>query len=81
MGLNGKFNALSTFAAAKGEYIAQFDGDDYLITNDKLQKQVEMMDANPHYSACFHNARVIFDDNAAPPYLVNYTDQERVYGG
>ena len=29
------------------------------------------MDANPHYSACYHNARVIFDDNAAPPYLVN----------
>jgi glycosyltransferase involved in cell wall biosynthesis len=53
MGLNGKFNALATFAAAKGEYIAQFDGDDYLLTTDKLQKQVEMMDANPHYSACF----------------------------
>lgn len=71
MGLNGKFNALATFAAARGEYIAQFDGDDYLLVPDKLQKQVEMMDANPHYSACFHNARVIFDDNAAPPYLVN----------
>ncbi|GGH39178.1 glycosyltransferase family 2 protein [Dyadobacter endophyticus] len=71
MGLNGKFNALATFAAAKGEYIAQFDGDDYLLVTDKLQKQVEMMDANPHYSACFHNAKVVFDDNAAPPYLVN----------
>ena len=71
MGLNGKFNALATFAAAKGEYIAQFDGDDYLLVPDKLQKQVEMMDANPHYSACFHNARVIYDDNAAPPHLVN----------
>ncbi len=76
MGLNGKFNALATFAAAKGEYIAQFDGDDYLLVPDKLQKQVEMMDANPHYSACFHNARVIYDDNAAPPHLVNWINKK-----
>ena len=71
LGLNGKYNALSTFAAAKGEYTAQFDGDDYLLSPHKLQKQVEMLDANPHYSASYHNARVIFDDNSAPPYLVN----------
>lgn len=71
LGLNGKYNALSTFAAAKGEYIAQFDGDDYLISPDKLQKQVEMLDAHPEYSACYHNAKVVYDDNAAPPYLVN----------
>ena len=70
MGLNGKYNALSTFAAAKGEYTAQLDGDDYLVSPDKLQKQVEMMDANPHYSASYHNAKVVFDDNSAPPYLV-----------
>lgn len=76
MGLNGKFNALATFAAAKGEYIAQFDGDDYLLVPDKLQKQVEMMDANPHYSACFHNAKVVYDDNAAPPHLVNWINQK-----
>ncbi|WP_342088846.1 glycosyltransferase family 2 protein [Dyadobacter sp. OTU695] len=76
LGLNGKFNALATFAAAKGEYIAQFDGDDYLLVPDKLQKQVDMMDANPHYSACFHNARVVYDDNAAPPHLVNWINKK-----
>jgi glycosyltransferase involved in cell wall biosynthesis len=71
LGLNGKFNALQTFAIAKGEYIAQFDGDDYLTSPHKLQKQVEMLDANPHYSASFHNAMVIYDDNSAPPEEVN----------
>lgn len=76
MGLNGKFNALATFAAARGEYIAQFDGDDYLLVPDKLQKQVEMLDANPHYSASFHNAKVIYDDNAAPPHLVNWINKK-----
>ncbi|CAG5003736.1 hypothetical protein DYBT9275_03219 [Dyadobacter sp. CECT 9275] len=72
MGLNGKYNALSTFAAAQGEYIAQFDGDDYLTSPHKLQKQVEMLDANPQYSASFHNAQAIYDDNSAPPHLVNW---------
>ena len=72
LGLNGKFNALQTFAIAEGEYIAQMDGDDYLTSPHKLQKQVEMLDANPHYSASFHNAMTIYDDQSAPSHLVNY---------
>lgn len=72
LGLNGKFNALATFAAAKGEYIAQFDGDDYLISPHKLQKQVDVMDSNPDYVACFHNAQAIYDDLTAEPHLVNW---------
>ena len=71
LGLNGKYNALNTFANAKGEYIAQFDGDDYLTSPHKLQKQVEMLDANPHYSASYHNAMAIYDDHSAPSHLVN----------
>ena len=72
MGLNGKYNALSTFAAAKGEYIAQFDGDDYLTSPYKLQRQVDMLDAHPEYSASFHNAEAIYDDKSAPSHLVNW---------
>lgn len=71
LGLNGKYNALNTFANAKGEYIAQFDGDDYLTSPHKLQKQVDMLDANPHYSASYHNAMAIYDDHSAPSHLVN----------
>ncbi len=78
LGLNGKFNALQCFAMAKGEYIAQFDGDDYLTSPHKLQRQVDMLDANPHYSASYHNAEVIFDDNAAPPYLFNTLDKKEI---
>ncbi|NIJ53794.1 glycosyltransferase family 2 protein [Dyadobacter arcticus] len=76
LGLNGKFNALQTFAMAKGEYIAQFDGDDYLTSPHKLQKQVEMLDVNPHYSASYHNAMAIYDDNSAPSHLVNISNKK-----
>ncbi|MCE7040579.1 glycosyltransferase [Dyadobacter sp. CY312] len=78
LGLNGKYNALNTFANAKGEYIAQFDGDDYLTSPHKLQKQVEMLDANPHYSASYHNAMAIYDDNSAPSHLVNMLKKPEV---
>lgn len=69
LGLNGKYNALATFDAAKGEYIAQMDGDDYLTDKHKLQKQVEFMDANPQYPATFHNAQVIYEDGSMDPFL------------
>jgi glycosyltransferase involved in cell wall biosynthesis len=78
LGLNGKYNALNTFAHAKGEYIAQFDGDDYLTSPYKLQKQVEMLDANPHYSACYHNAEAIYDDLSAPSHLVNTVKKKEI---
>ena len=40
------------FNAAQGEYIAVHHSDD-LWRSDKLQKQVEFLDANEEYAACF----------------------------
>lgn len=44
------------FPKAKGKYYAYCEGDDYWCNENKLQKQVDFMDAHPEYSACVHNS-------------------------
>lgn len=39
----------------EGEYIAACEGDDYWCDENKLQKQVDFLNAHPEYVACIHN--------------------------
>ncbi len=52
---NGKWLGLSM----RGKYIASCEGDDYWIDENKLQKQINFLQANPDFSMCFHNAKII----------------------
>lgn len=54
--------------AARGQYIAMLDGDDYWTREDKLQRQVEFLDAHPECTVCFHNASVVYNDGSRPPH-------------
>jgi glycosyltransferase involved in cell wall biosynthesis len=47
------------FEAARGDYIALLDGDDFWTSPDKLARQVAMLDADPGLSLCFTNAQVV----------------------
>lgn len=61
--------------AAKGDYLALLDGDDYWTDSHKLQKQADYLDNHPECSMCFHNARVVHDDDDREPY--NWTPPEQ----
>jgi glycosyltransferase involved in cell wall biosynthesis len=50
----------------RGEYVAILEGDDYWTSPDKLAKQVELLDARPTWSTCFHRATLFFDDGSRP---------------
>ncbi len=63
----GRFNFIENLKAAKGRYIALLDGDDYWLTNHKLQKQVDLMEVNTNCSMCFH--QTLHCRNSGAPYL------------
>lgn len=52
--ISGTFN----FPRAAGRYVAMCEGDDYWVDEEKLQMQVDYMEAHPDCSLCFHSAEV-----------------------
>lgn len=56
-------NAIRTMKACIGKYVAFLEGDDYWSDPHKLQKQVEILEANPRLAGCFTNAEERFEDD------------------
>jgi glycosyltransferase involved in cell wall biosynthesis len=54
-------------AACRGVYEAMCEGDDCWIRPDKLQRQVDFLEAHSDYVLCFHNALCFSEDGEAPP--------------
>lgn len=51
----GKQTIFDLCDMAKGKYIAWCEGDDFFVSMDKLQKQVDALESNPEAIACIHS--------------------------
>ena len=56
--VGAKRNSFRINKLARGKYIAFCEGDDYWITADKLQKQVNFLESNPQYNLVHTNAEI-----------------------
>jgi glycosyltransferase involved in cell wall biosynthesis len=55
-------NYYETFEQCRGKYIAWLDADDYWTAPEKLEMQVQTMEADPTVSACGHFGRAVTND-------------------
>ncbi len=72
-GVPGRLNNITNLYACRGQYVALLDGDDYWISDDKLQTQVEFLDQHPEYVLTFHDALVISEEKDFDSY--NHSDE------
>ncbi len=78
LGQGGMRILVETLRAARGEYVARLDGDDYWTSPHKLQRQVDFLQSSHREcSMCFHNVLAVHEDGSAPPYLYTSADQKR----
>ena len=50
--------SVGVFGACRGEYVALCEGGDYWTNPQKLQKQVDFLEANPDFAGCLHDVQI-----------------------
>lgn len=76
-------NYRRTFEACRGKYVAYLDGDDWWCDPHKLQRQVELMEADPECGMCYTSANEYMQTSGElrPDPDLHYTEFEKMLLG
>lgn len=69
-------NYVRTIKECNGKYIAICDGDDYWIDENKLQKQVNFLEANSDFSIVYTGFNKLYPDGTLKKAVLSFTNQE-----
>ncbi|MDJ1502654.1 glycosyltransferase [Xanthocytophaga agilis] len=69
-------NFTTTLSSCTGDFIALLDGDDYWTCSQKLQKQINFLEANTDYSICFHKVVLHYESREHLNYESNKDQSE-----
>jgi glycosyltransferase involved in cell wall biosynthesis len=73
----GRWNFTNLLKHASRQYVALLEGDDFWTDGQKLQMQVDTLDANPGCSLCFHNA-IVLDEATHERQAFTALDEDRI---
>lgn len=59
-------NVRELLGRCRSRYVALCDGDDYFLSDHKLQRQVEFLENNPRCALVFHPVLMTFEDGSPP---------------
>jgi glycosyltransferase involved in cell wall biosynthesis len=62
-----RYNFVETLKHCTGEYVALLDGDDFWTSPDKLQQQVDYLDAHKEFAICSHDVVKLYGDGSEKP--------------
>lgn len=71
LGVNGNWDKV--IKACQGDYVAIIEGDDYWISDDKIQMQINLLENDPKAVACFSNAKILTANSTISEY--HYVDK------
>ncbi len=77
--LGASHNAAAVLDASVGDYVLYLDGDDFFTCPTKLQKQADVLDANPSYTLCAHRFRQLHGEGTENEHYVVSSVQKPVF--